>query len=129
LRAVELAAEDPMTGGTFVIVENVGSKRVDLGCWRIVTRRAERVIRPPALVPAGAGLRLLFARGEAGNPDRIRLISRAGQLVDMTPVLNDTKADDRLFGRTSRGWVLGRQPLPARVSDGRLSALGRSGCQ
>jgi hypothetical protein len=128
LRAVELAPEDPMPGGTFVLVENRGKGSVGLGCWRIRTNRAVLAIRAPAVLPAGAALRLFFDRGTVGNPDRIRLISRAGRLIDSTPALHDTKGDDRLFARTDDGWALGRAPFPARIIEGRLARLGSSGC-
>jgi hypothetical protein len=128
LRAVELAAEDPMPGGTFVLIENRGKSLVGLGCWRIRTNRAVLAIRAPARVPPGAALRVFFDRGTVGNPDRIRLISRAGRLIDSTPALHDTKGDDRLFGRTDGGWALGRAPFPARIIDGRLARPGSSGC-
>lgn len=128
LRAVELAAEDPMPGSQFVLVENRGTVRVGLGCWRIRTNKAVLAIRSPAVVPAGAVLRLFFDRGTVGNPDRIRLLNRAGRVVDATPLLNDTKADDRLFARTDMGWSLGRAPLPARVIEGRFAKPGSSGC-
>lgn len=128
LRAVELAAEDPMPGGTFVVIENRGAKRVSVGCWRVRTRRAELAIRPPAAVPAGGALRLLFDRGEVGNPDRIRLLTAAGRLADATPVLHDTQGDDRLFGRGADGWTLGRPTLPARTVDGKLVKPRLAGC-
>lgn len=128
LRAVELAPEDPMPGGTFALVENRGRHPVGLGCWRIRTNRALLAIRSPAVLPAGVALRLFFDRGSVGNPDRIRLISRAGRLIDSTPTLHDTKGDDRLFARTDDGWALGRAPFPARIIEGRLARPGSSGC-
>jgi hypothetical protein len=118
LRAVELAAEDPMPGGTYVIVENRGASRVGLGCWRIRTGKTTRTIKSPVLVPARAGLRLFFDRGDVRNPDRIALLNRAGRVVDTTPLLHDTKGDDRLFARVDGRWTLGRAPLPARVIEG-----------
>jgi hypothetical protein len=124
LRAVELAAEDPMPGGTYVILENRGRVRVGLGCWRIRTGKKTRTISSPTVVPAGAGLRLFFDRGDVGNPDRLVLLNRAGQVVDSTPQLHDTKGDDRLFARVHGRWVLGRTPLPGRVIDGRFARPG-----
>jgi hypothetical protein len=128
VRAVELAPEDPMPGGTYVILENRGSARVGLGCWRLRTSRSVLTIRRPTVIPARAGLRLFFGRGEIGNPDRVSLLSPAGRVVDATPLLNDTKADDQLFGRRDGGWTLGRGPLPATVVDGTLVRHSRSGC-
>lgn len=124
LRAVELAAEDPMPGGTYVILENRGRSRIGLGCWRIRTGKATRTIRSPAVVPAGAGLRLFFDRGDVGNPDRIALLNRAGRVIDATPLLNDRGGDDRLFARVDGRWTLGRAPLPARVIEGRFLKPG-----
>jgi hypothetical protein len=124
LRAVELAAEDPMPGGTYVIVENTGHSRVGLGCWRIRTGKTTRTIKSPMLLPAGAGLRLIFNRADVGNPDRIALLNRAGRVVDSTPLLNDTKGDDRYFARVDGRWALGRSSLPARVLEGRFVRPG-----
>lgn len=128
LRAVELAPEDPMPGGTFVIVENRGSERVGLGCWRVRTGRSVLTIRRPTVVPARSGLRLFFGRGEIGNPDRVSLISAAGRVVDTTPLLSDTEWDDKLFSRRGTGWALGRAPLPTSVIDGKLVRPTQSDC-
>ena len=117
-----------MPGGTFVLVQNRGRVRVGLGCWRIRTNRATLAIRPPMVVPAGAAIRLFFDRGTVGNPDRIRLLTPGGRIVDTTPLLHDTKGDDRLFARRDGAWVLGRAPWPARVIDGRFLKPGSSGC-
>jgi len=124
LRAIELAAEDPMPGGTYVILENRGRSRIGLGCWRIRTGEKTRTIRSPVVVPAGAGLRLFFDRGDVDNPDRIALLSRTGRVDDATPLLNDTKADDQLFARVDGRWRLGRAPLPARLIEGRFVRPG-----
>src|SRR5262245_8748803 len=128
LRAVEWGPEDRMPGGTFVIVENRGSERVGLGCWRVRTERSVLTIRRPAVVPARSGLRLFFGRGEIGNPDRVSLISAAGRIVDTTPLLSDTKWDDQLFSRRGTGWALGRAPLPTSVIDGQLVRPTQSDC-
>lgn len=117
-----------MPGGTFVLVENRGRARVGLGCWRIRTNKAVLAIRSPAVVPAGSALRLFFDRGTVGNPDRIRMVSRNGKVVDATPLLHDTKGDDRLFARADGVWALGRSPLPGRVLEGRLVKFASSGC-
>jgi hypothetical protein len=128
LQALELAAEDPMPGGSFVIVVNRGEKKVPLGCWRIVTRRSRLVIQPPAVLRRGGAMRLAFDRGEIGNPDRIRLFTARGVRVDASPVLHDTMGDDQLFSRGESGWTLGRGVLPERIADGRLGKPGQWGC-
>lgn len=126
LRTVELGAEDPGPGGTYVIVENRTRSPVRIGCWRIRTGEGVRRIKSPAVVPAAGGLRLLFDRGDVGNPDRIALLNRAGRVVDTTPLLHDTRNDDRSFTRIEGRWALGRAPLPGHVVDGRFVRPGSS---
>jgi hypothetical protein len=124
---VELGPEDPSPGGTFVVIENRGPGSVDLGCWLIWTNAGnELVIGGPAVIPGGGGLRLMFARGDVSNPDRVQLRDPAGRQVDATPLLNDTASDDRLFGRTDGQWVLGRPALPRPLIEGAF--VGAAGC-
>ena len=126
LHSVELAAEDPTPGGTYVIIENRTRSPVRLGCWRIRTGQGVRRMRSTTVVPAAAGLRLLFDHGDARNPDRIALINPSGRVVDATPLLNDTKNDDRSFTRIEGHWTLGRAPLPSRVVEGKFVQPGSS---
>ena len=124
---VELAAEDPSPGGTFIVIENRGPTPADVGCWRLSTTTRED-LRIPAgsTVPAGKSLRLFFERGAVANPDRLELRDDTGQVIDGTPVLDDTAADDQLFGRVGDGWVLGRPPLTSPLVDGGFISPG--GC-
>ncbi len=124
---VELAAEDPSPGGTYIVIENGGATPADIGCWRLSTTTRED-LRIPAgsTVPAGGGLRLFFERGAVANPDRLELRDTEGRVIDTTPVLNDSAGDDQLFGRVGGEWVLGRPPLPRPLVDG--GVIGPGGC-
>ena len=124
---VELAAEDPSPGGTFIVIENRGATPADIGCWRLSTTTRED-LRIPAgsTVPAGKGLRLFFERGAVANPDRLELRDDTGHVIDGTTVLDDTAADDQLFGRVGDGWVFGRPPLASPLVDGGF--IGPGGC-
>jgi hypothetical protein len=124
---VELAAEDPSPGGTYIVIENPGVTPADIGCWRLSTTTRED-LRIPAgsTVPAGGGLRLFFDRGAVANPDRLELRDKTDRVVDATPVLHDTAGDDQLFGRVGGQWVLDRPPLPRPLVDGGF--IGPAGC-
>ncbi len=124
---VELMAEDPSLGGTYVVIVDRDARPADIGCWRLLTATRED-LRIPAgsTVPAGGGLRLFFDRGAVANPDRLELRDNEGRVIDATPVLDDKAADDQLFGRVGGEWVLGRPPLPSPLVDG--GVIGPGGC-
>jgi len=124
---VELAAEDPSPGGTYIAIENRSATPADIGCWRLsTTTREDLRILAGSTVPAGGALRLFFERGDVANPDRLELRDNTGRVVDATPVLDDNAADDQLFGRVGGEWVLGRPPLPSPLVDG--GVIGPGGC-
>jgi hypothetical protein len=127
LKLVELAAEDPSPGGTFLVIENDGATPADVGCWRLsTTTRDDLRIPPGSRVPAGKALRLFFERGAVANPDRLVLRDDAGTVIDGTPVLDDKAGDDQLFGRVGGEWVFGRPSLTSPLVDGGFIAPG--GC-
>ena len=127
LKLVELAAEDPSPGGTFLVIQNDGATPADVGCWRLsTTTRDDLRIPPGSRVPAGKALRLFFERGAVANPDRLVLRDDAGTVIDGTPVLDDKAGDDQLFGRVGGEWVFGRPSLTSPLVDGGFIAPG--GC-
>ncbi len=123
---LELAAEDPGPGGTYVIVGNAGSAPFDIGCWRVRTSLADLAVAGGTTVPPGGGVRFLFDRGQVDNPDQVELLDNAGRVMDGTPRLHDTAGDDQLFSRSGSGWTLGRAPLPGPLLDGGFQNPG--GC-
>lgn len=124
---VELAAEDPSPGGTYIVIQNEGATPADIGCWRLSTTTREDLRIPTgSTVPAGGALRLLFDRGTVANPDRLELRDDTGRVIDATPVLDDNAGDDQLFSRVGGEWVLGRPQLPSPLIDG--GSIGPGGC-
>jgi hypothetical protein len=124
---VELAAEDPSPGGTYIVIENEGATPADIGCWRLSTTTREDLRIPTgSSVPAGGALRLLFDRGAVANPDRLELRDSTGRVIDATPDLEDSAGDDQLFSRVGDEWVLGRPSLPSPLVDG--GSIGPGGC-
>lgn len=131
LVAVELGAEDPSPGGTFVILANVGSESAELTCWRVRTSATDPkglVIASPSRLGAGQALRLTFGRGQINDPDHVALLDKGGAVIDASPTLHDTAADDQLFARTGGIWRLGRPNLPQPLIDGRFAEAGGSHC-
>jgi hypothetical protein len=111
LVAVELEAEDPMSGGQFVLVRNPSGTTIDLGCWGIRPDASEApMVVPGSLsLPSGATARLFVPLADAG---RVQLVDPGGLVIDGTPRISDTAHDDRIWFRTAGGWRFGRLDDP-----------------
>lgn len=130
-KALELFPEDPSPGGQLVWIENLGSRRVDLGCWTIQSAATSRMatVVPKASLDAGSTIRLAFPAGVVKPSDTISLAGTNGDEVDATPPLNDTSGDDQVWHRgPDSNWLFGRTTFSGSVIDGRLSDKRPSGC-
>lgn len=122
---VELSPEDPMPGGTFVILANTGAAPMSVDCWQIRIGGSRTLgISAPRPIPVGGGLRLAFDRGDVADPDQLELLDAGGIVIDKTPLLRDGQGDDRVLSPTGGAWKLGRPPLPSDISDGSLDTAG-----
>jgi hypothetical protein len=111
LVAVELEAEDPMSGGQFVLVRNPSGTTIDLDCWGVRPDASEAPMVVPQSLPlrSGATARLFVPLVDAG---RVQLVDPGGLVVDGTPRISDTAHDDRIWFRTAGGWRFGRLDDP-----------------
>lgn len=127
--AVELQPEDPMPGGQFLALMNGTGATVDLGCWKVRSRKAVLRIVPPLRLKAG-GVVLLSAPGAwLASEDRVVLVDRVGRQRDATPVLTDRASDDRVWYRDAAGtWRFGRTVLGKEVRAGHLVRSAQSAC-
>lgn len=116
---VELSSEDPTASQVFV-VRNEGNRSVDLRCWRIAsaTKRTTTYLVSGTAASDGA-VQFMAPYAAFASRDRLTLLRPDGGTADVTPQLNDSAGDARVWFEEGGRWMFGRPTTRFAASDGR----------